>query len=80
MPHLDFYNAITAALTVTVVAIAWYGLFHVRRGTAQLPPGPKGWPILGNVLDIPSKFQWLKYTEWTKQYGASPLAFIVDTC
>ncbi|KAI9443652.1 cytochrome P450 [Lactarius indigo] len=34
----------------------------------KLPPGPRGYPIIGNVLELRSK-QWLKFTEWRKQYG-----------
>ncbi|KAI0297641.1 cytochrome P450 [Russula brevipes] len=33
-----------------------------------LPPGPRGYPIIGNALELRSQ-QWLKFTEWRKQYG-----------
>lgn len=36
-----------------------------------LPPGPKGYPLLGSALDIPSQRPWLTYTKWRKDYGAS---------
>ncbi|KAH9886921.1 cytochrome P450 [Cubamyces lactineus] len=39
---------------------------HRRR---RLPPGPKGLPILGSVLELPGAFQELKFAEWGKQYG-----------
>ncbi|PFH47987.1 hypothetical protein AMATHDRAFT_66464 [Amanita thiersii Skay4041] len=35
-----------------------------------LPPGPKGWPIIGNLLDMPPKFEWMKYHEWCKEYDS----------
>ena len=37
-----------------------------RKG--KLPPGPPGWPILGNLLDLNDR-SWLKFTEWKKTYG-----------
>ncbi|KAF9044301.1 cytochrome P450 [Panaeolus papilionaceus] len=34
-----------------------------------LPPGPKGYPIIGNLLDMPTEKAWLTYHEWSKTYG-----------
>lgn len=35
----------------------------------RLPPGPKGWPIVGNTFQIPSKDQKSILTELTRTYG-----------
>ncbi|KAF8874936.1 hypothetical protein BD779DRAFT_230375 [Infundibulicybe gibba] len=35
-----------------------------------LPPGPKGLPIIGNLLDMPTDKQWEVFGEWSKIYGA----------
>jgi hypothetical protein len=40
-----------------------------KRSLGRRPPGPKGWPILGNISDIPKKNPWLTYMEWQKIYG-----------
>ncbi|KAI0265535.1 cytochrome P450 [Gloeopeniophorella convolvens] len=47
-----------------VLATTHYYLSPYRK----LPPGPRGYPIIGNALDLSSK-QWLKFTEWKRQYG-----------
>ncbi|KAJ9602579.1 hypothetical protein H2200_012772 [Cladophialophora chaetospira] len=30
---------------------------------------PKGWPIIGNALDIPGSHPWLKFKEWADEFG-----------
>ncbi|KAI0045104.1 cytochrome P450, partial [Auriscalpium vulgare] len=57
-----------------VVVICAYVLnaVHVRRKRSRLPypPGPRGLPLIGNLLDLPSdKGSWLAYTELGKKYG-----------
>ena len=34
-----------------------------------LPPGPKGYPLIGNLFDFPITNPWLIYEEWCKTYG-----------
>ena len=48
---------------------------HYKRDSLPLPPGPKKHPLLGNLLDLPTSHEWLKYAEWSKQFSMFPLAF-----
>ncbi|TFK50343.1 cytochrome P450 [Heliocybe sulcata] len=41
---------------------------HVNPLRLPFPPGPKGLPLLGNLLDLPLEDQHLTFHEWSKQY------------
>ena len=34
-----------------------------------LPPGPKGYPLIGNLFDMPVHKPWLVYDQWRRTYG-----------
>jgi hypothetical protein len=64
------------SLAITLVAVPSVGIWLIshysakKTGTVILPPGPKGWPLIGNMLGMPSTFEWKTYKEWSAQYGA----------
>jgi hypothetical protein len=41
----------------------------VKKPLGRLPPGPKKWPLLGNMLDMPTSKEWLTFAEWGWTYG-----------
>ncbi|KAK0462179.1 cytochrome P450 [Armillaria novae-zelandiae] len=43
--------------------------FSLARRRPPLPPGPKGLPLLGNLLDLPPDYSWLTYAKWRSTYG-----------
>jgi cytochrome P450 len=51
------------------VAIAVYLVIARKKDDPRLPPGPKGYPLFGNILDIDTEKMHLKLTQWAKEYG-----------
>jgi hypothetical protein len=56
------------------VALAVKGIIAYRRRKRNplrlpLPPGPKGLPLVGNILQIPQKLPWEGYDKLCKEYG-----------
>ncbi|KAJ3793676.1 cytochrome P450 [Lentinula aff. detonsa] len=44
-----------------------YKLLFTRK--YPLPPGPKGWPLIGNAFDMPKTHAWRTFAEWGKKWG-----------
>ncbi|KAH9937587.1 cytochrome P450 [Fomitopsis serialis] len=39
------------------------------RARGHLPPGPPGWPLIGNIFDVPKPFVWKTFAKWSTQWG-----------
>jgi len=62
------------AVQAVNVALAVIALWFLRKVTAKKPlgrpiPGPKGWPIIGNLLDVPTEVEYQVFSQWQKKYG-----------
>ncbi|KAF8348622.1 cytochrome P450 [Amanita rubescens] len=56
--------------TVVLSAVLLFLWFRGNKTSGPpLPPGPKKLPLLGNLLDMPTEHEWLKFTTWAGQYG-----------
>jgi hypothetical protein len=58
-------------LDIGLFTLGLYLIKHLlnRGPPAPLPPGPKGLPLLGNVLDMPRTHEWVTFAKWGQKYG-----------
>ncbi|SJL03008.1 related to cytochrome P450 CYP2 subfamily [Armillaria ostoyae] len=56
-------------LVVIIALVSIWGLFRRTRNDAPLPPGPRGLPLIGNLIDMPSDKEWFTFARWGKEYG-----------
>lgn len=68
--YYQVFNMDTLLLGGLVAALVVLSGCYTRRRRYCFPPGPKGLPIIGNVLDIPRNGHgWLTYEQWGREYG-----------
>ncbi|KAH9990147.1 cytochrome P450 [Russula vinacea] len=56
------------------IALGVLALWLIKKVTEKKPlgrpiPGPKGWPIIGNLLDVPTEVEYKVFSQWRKKYG-----------
>lgn len=66
---LDFFLNFRV-FVLSICLVAWYVARRNKRGGLPLPPGPKGLPIIGNLLGMPTSDEWVTFTKWSKDFGS----------
>ncbi|EJC99766.1 cytochrome P450 [Fomitiporia mediterranea MF3/22] len=62
-------DVVSAAVLGGVLAILVVSLSLASGRRSDLPSGPKGDFIVGNLGVLLSKYQWMKFSEWSKTFG-----------
>lgn len=66
LPHLPGLWQTVVLVLGYMVIYRMIKFYHVKR---LMPPGPRGIPLLGNILQLPAQGAWLKMTQWKNTYG-----------
>jgi hypothetical protein len=64
-----FSSSQNASLAVVSVIFYLTVRSYVTSRRKPLPPGPRGLPLVGNVLDVPKTQEWLAFMEMARKYG-----------
>ncbi|KAI5863304.1 cytochrome P450 [Durotheca rogersii] len=59
---------LVAFLPLIYIIIRVHHRYKLPPGSRPLP-GPKSYPLVGRVHDVPAEATWLKFYEWSKEYG-----------
>ncbi|KAG2117754.1 cytochrome P450 [Suillus clintonianus] len=57
---------------IPAIICLFLAIYRVRRkgsSNLSLPPGPKGLPVLGNLLDLNGSQPWVSFTQWASTRG-----------
>jgi len=63
------YCLLTIALVLVFVGLTTVQDSRRNSGRLPYPPGPKGYPFIGSLLEAPTEKPWLTYAEWGETYG-----------
>ncbi|KAH6893686.1 O-methylsterigmatocystin oxidoreductase [Coprinopsis sp. MPI-PUGE-AT-0042] len=75
----------TSSLSVLIplIVILLHQLFGRKKINAPKPPGPKGLPLLGNLLQMPSpsgkEAPWRVFSQWREKYGELHMDHVLET-
>ena len=63
------YYTLAALVFGVVLFRQWKKTGDGNPNGLPLPPGPKGYPVIGNLFDMPIYKPWVVYDGWRKTYG-----------
>lgn len=68
--HFQTMLSHTIDLLVVFLLLSLTFIAYRKRRRYNFPPGPRGWPLIGNLLDVPRRDPWLEYLRMSRELGA----------
>ncbi|PPQ99415.1 hypothetical protein CVT24_005402 [Panaeolus cyanescens] len=62
LPHVG-------GLVAVFVFMKWFKDRKRNPRRLPYPPGPRGWPLIRILFQLPQKQSWLTHNQWSKKYG-----------
>lgn len=59
------WSGLTGMLLLGILGVLIHDVILWKR----MPPGPTPLPFIGNKLDVPEKYPWIQFQEWSRKYG-----------
>ncbi|KAI0696993.1 cytochrome P450 [Cerioporus squamosus] len=67
--YTTLVSTMVALTTAIIIFYLAYGSTSAKRPSAPLPPGPRGLPLVGNLVDFPQSHPWETFSRWADTYG-----------
>ncbi|KAJ6481795.1 cytochrome P450 [Mycena sanguinolenta] len=68
------------SLGLALISLTLVVIIRSYIGRRSLPPGPRGLPLVGNLLDIPkSQPQWLTFLQMSRKYKSDIISLTLGT-
>lgn len=65
---MSLFTDTSLVIGTLLICLVGY-LLRKSKAEVPLPPGPKGLPVIGALLDFPTSKPWETYSKWAKEYG-----------
>jgi hypothetical protein len=69
-------NSLLIFVCAVILCGIGYSIRSKTRPKIWFPPGPAGWPIVGNLPAILSGHWYVTFSAWQKEYGKYPFSSI----